>query len=130
MSTKTKKITIQEINPTTAQEWVRKGAVLVDVREPDEVDRLAFDVPHILNLPLSSFEQRYKEIPQGQDVVMVCKGGGRSQRATGFMVNHGYQKVVNMQEGIAGWVRKGLPTKGDTTEVTGSDSCCSSSGCC
>jgi DNA-binding transcriptional ArsR family regulator len=31
---------------------------------------------------------------------------------------------------IARWVQKGFPTKGDTTIVTGGDSCCSTSGCC
>lgn len=121
---------VKEICPTTTQSWVKEGALLIDVREKDEVEQLAYDVPNIINIPLSEFEERFNEIPTNQKVVMVCKGGGRSLRAAGFLVNHGFENVVNMQHGIARWVQKGFPTKGDTTIVTGDGSCCSSSGCC
>jgi rhodanese-related sulfurtransferase len=121
---------VKEICPTTTQEWVKNGALLVDVREKDEVSELAYDVPNIINIPLSEFEERINEIPKDRDVVMVCKGGGRSLRAAGFLVNHGYDKVVNMEHGITRWVQKGFPTKGNTSAVTGGDSCCSTSGCC
>jgi rhodanese-related sulfurtransferase len=124
------KTLVKEICPTTTQEWVKKGALLVDVREKDEVAELAYDVPNIINIPLSEFEERFNEIPKDRDVVIVCKGGGRSLRAAGFLVNHGYTNVMNMQHGIARWVQKGFPTKGNTSVVTGSDSCCSTSGCC
>jgi len=123
---------VKEICPTTTQEWVKNGALLVDVREKDEVETLAYDVPNIINIPLSEFEDRFAEVPKDKDVVMVCKGGGRSLRAAGFLINHGYNpnKVVNMQHGIIRWVQKGFPTKGDTTVVTGDGSYCSTSGCC
>ena len=125
-----KQTLVKEICPTTTQTWVKNGALLVDVREKDEIEQLAFDVPDILNIPLSEFEERYTEIPKDKDVVMVCAVGSRSLRAAGFLVNHGYTNVVNMQHGITRWVQKGFPTKGDTTVVTGGGSCCSSSGCC
>ena len=121
---------VKEICPTTTQEWVTNGALLVDVREKDEVEALAYDVPNIINIPLSEFDERYTEIPKDKDVVMVCKGGGRSLRAAGFLVNHGYTNVINMQHGIERWVQKGFPTKGNIQEVNGNGSCCSSSGCC
>jgi rhodanese-related sulfurtransferase len=121
---------VKEICPTTTQAWVKNGALLVDVREKDEVSILAYDVPNIINILLSEFEERFNEIPKDKDVVMVCKGGGRSLRAAGFLVNHGYTNVVNMQYGIARWVQKGFPTKGNTSVVSGGDSCCSTSGCC
>ncbi|MFN4234228.1 MAG: rhodanese-like domain-containing protein [Bacteroidia bacterium] len=121
---------VKEICPTTTQEWVKKGALLVDVREKDEVAELSYDVPNIINIPLSEFEERFNEIPKDKDVVMVCRSGGRSLRAAGFLVNHGYNNVVNMQHGIIRWVQKGFPTKGNTSNITGGDSCCSTSGCC
>jgi rhodanese-related sulfurtransferase len=121
---------VKEICPTASQKWVEKGALLIDVREKDEVEILSYDVPNLINIPLSEFEDRYTEIPKDIKVVMVCKSGGRSLRAAGFLVNHGYEKVVNMKHGIIRWVQKGFPTKGDTSSVTDGDSCCSTSGCC
>lgn len=118
---------VKEICPTTTQGWVAQGALLVDVREKDEVEELAYDVPSILNIPLSEFEDRYTEIPQDKEVVMVCRGGGRSLRAAGFLINHGYnpEKVVNMKLGIIRWVEKGFPTKGNQAVVASQGS-----GCC
>lgn len=123
---------VNEICPTTTQSWVKKGALLVDVREKDEIAQLAYDVPNIINIPLSEFETRYKELPFDKDMVMVCESGGRSLRAAGFLINNGYDpaKVVNMKHGIIRWVQKGFPTKGDTSTVLGTNtnsSCCGSS---
>ena len=121
---------VKEICPTTTQEWVKNGALLVDVREKDEVEQLAYDVPKIINIPLSAFEERFNEIPKDKDVVMVCKGGGRRLRAAGLLVNQGYTNVVNMHHGLDCWVQKGFPARGDTSAGMDSGSCCSTSGCC
>jgi rhodanese-related sulfurtransferase len=120
---------VKEICPTTTQTWVKDGALLVDVREKDEVTQLAYDVPNIVNIPLSEFEIQYTELPLDKSIVLVCKSGGRSLRAAGFLINHGYNpsKVVNMQHGIIRWAQKGFPTKGDTSTVLGPTTL---TGCC
>jgi rhodanese-related sulfurtransferase len=118
---------VKEICPTTTQEWVANGALLVDVRETNEVAELSYDVPNIMNIPLTQFEERFTEIPKDKEVVMVCKSGGRSLRAAGFLVNHGYGKVVNMKHGMIRWAQKGFPTKGDKASVLGN---VQDSGCC
>ena len=121
---------VKEICPTTTQDWVRNGAVLIDVREADEVSELAYDVPEIIHIPLSEFEDRFQEVPKDRDVVLVCRSGGRSLRAAGFLINHGYdrEKVVNMQYGLIRWAEKGFPTKGNNASVLGNSS--DGSKCC
>lgn len=121
---------VKEICPSTAQEYIKNGALLVDVREKDEVSLLAYDVPKIINIPLSEFEEAYNKIPKDENLVIVCKSGGRSLRAAGFLINHGYDNVVNMKQGIIHWVQKGFPIKGDTSLITESDSSSSNSTCC
>ncbi|MFN3841058.1 MAG: rhodanese-like domain-containing protein [Cyclobacteriaceae bacterium] len=116
-----------EICPTTTQGRVKAGALLVDVRERDEVAQLAYDVPNIVNIPLSEFEARYHELPKDKELIMVCRGGGRSLKATYFLMNQGYKNVVNMQHGIIRWVQRGFPTKGDTNSVLVKNE---SAGCC
>lgn len=125
-----------EICPTTTQQWVANGALLVDVRERDEVAEAAFDVPNIINIPLSEFEERWQEVPTDRDVVMVCRSGGRSLKATYFLMNHGYTRVVNMSKGILRWQEKGFPMKGRIpTAQPASGGCCGTtasqaSSCC
>ena len=126
---------VTEICPTTTQSWVKNGALILDVREKDEVERLRVDVPNYHHIPLTEFEDRFQEVDPNQEIVVVCKSGGRSLRAAGFLVNHGYPKVVNMKHGLIRWVEKGFPTKGDVNEVlpASSSSCCSTdskTGCC
>ncbi|PJJ08316.1 rhodanese-related sulfurtransferase [Flavobacterium sp. 1] len=118
---------VKEICTTTTQEWVANGALLVDVRETEEVAELSYDVPNIMHIPLTQFEERFSEIPKDKEVVMVCKSGGRSLRAAGVLINHGYDKVVNMQHGMIRWAQKGFPTKGNTASVLGNTQ---DSGCC
>lgn len=121
---------VKEICPTTTQKWVKNGALLVDVRENEEVAELAFDVPQIINIPLSEFDERFSEIPKNQATVIVASDPNKSLRAAGFLVNHGYENVVNMKHGLERWVQKGFPAKGNTSTVLNADSCCSSSSCC
>lgn len=121
---------VREICPTKTQAMLEKGALLIDVREKEEVQNLSFDVPNSINIPLSEFENRFTEVPKDIDVIMVCRAGIRSLRAAAFLVNHGYDNIVNMKYGIERWVQKGFPTKGDANIIKGEDSCCSTSGCC
>ncbi len=130
---------VNEICPTSTQAWVKRGAILVDVRERNEVEQLAFDVPAIVHIPLSEFEIRYKELAMDKELVLVCRSGSRSLRAAGFLINQGYDpvKVVNMKHGILRWVQRGFPTKGDLSGIvdTNAGGCCNhggskGSGCC
>jgi rhodanese-related sulfurtransferase len=123
---------INEICPTSTQSWVRKGALIVDVRENNETRNLMFDVPKILNIPLSHFEERYIELSKNQEMVIVCNDGIKSLLATNFLINNGYDssKVVHMKHGLIRWVQKGFPTIGDTSSILDSEisnSCCASS---
>ena len=123
---------VTEICPTTTQKWIAEGATLVDVREKEEVTKLRFIAPKILYIPLSEFENRFHELPKNEKLVMVCEVGSRSLRAAGFLINHGYDNVVNMKHGLKRWVERGFVISGDPSVVLNNEdgSCCSSSGCC
>lgn len=143
----------REVCPTTTRRLIKEGALLLDVREPSEVELFAFDVPDVVLIPMSELEQRWSEVPRDRDVVVVCEVGVRSLKATYYLQFHGYTRVSNMGGGIVKWARKGFPVKGQpfgvgstTTECCGagggtakaeSASCCtpsvaaaSASSCC
>ena len=81
----------REVCPTTTRRLLAEGALLVDVRERSEIERLAFDVPEIVVMPLSEFEQRFAELPRDRQLVMVCQTGARSLKATYFLMYQGYE---------------------------------------
>ena len=117
----------KEVCPTTTRRLIGEGALLVDVREPREVQALAFDVPNIVSIPLSELETRWSEIPKDREVVMVCQGGARSLKATYYLQYHGYTQVSNMAGGMDKWARKGFPVKG---QISSSGACGCAPGCC
>ncbi len=120
----------KEICPTTSLGKIKEGAVLVDVRELKEINDIAFGVANQLIIPLSEFEERFQEIPKDKEVVVACSTGSRSLKAVYYLMNHGYESVFNMRDGIVKWAREGFPVQGDATHLLNDSSCCSNEGCC
>lgn len=121
-------IIIKEVCPTSTQELIQRGYLLLDIREVSEVEQLSLDVPRILYIPMSSLEDRIHELPKGEKVIVVCKTGERSKRVVSYLQYHGYSNYINMKKGIEKWVQKGFPTKGDTSYIP-SHTCCGDSHC-
>ena len=90
----------KEVCPTTTQKLLKDGAILVDVRERDEIDALAFDVPSLIIMPMSELESRFAELPKDVPLILACRKGVRSLKATYFLMFHGYTNVTNMKFGI------------------------------
>ncbi|MHB1799244.1 MAG: rhodanese-like domain-containing protein [Vulcanimicrobiaceae bacterium] len=105
----------QQLCPTlTLRKVTEEGALLVDVRERDEVAALAFDVPDIVHIPLSEFERRFVELPRERELIVVCTDGQRSLKAAYHLIDQGYTRVANLEGGLAQWVRKRFPVKSST----------------
>lgn len=114
----------REICPTTAWKAVSAGAVMVDVREPQEIERLAFAVPGRIDIPLGELERRWSVLPRDRDLVLVCAVGQRSLKATYYLMYHGYSRVANLAGGIAAWAQKGFPVSGKVQAVSSTGGCC------
>lgn len=102
----TQDISIEAYNEQFSPDTVQ----LVDVREIDEFEEIR--IPYAINIPLSEFQFRMDEIAEDKPVVFVCRSGNRSAMAGDMLSANGYDEVYNLQEGMIGWMRRGL----DTTE--------------
>lgn len=120
----------RECCPTSTRKRIDfKHALLVDVREREDFEKLSLDVPDLLNIPLSQFEERFSEIPRDREVVLVSADGRESLKATYYLMREGYADVLNMTDGIAKWVLRGFPVKGDPGTLKlgpANGSCCAS----
>lgn len=125
----------QELCPTNTMRRLAQGALLIDVRESDELAEAAFDLPALLHIPLSQLEDRWPEIPRDREVIFACREGVRSLKATYYLMNRGYTNVINMKHGMLRWEAKGFPMTGSLGAEEASGSCCSTapakhSTCC
>lgn len=77
------------------------GAVLVDVRTPEEYAR--GHIPGSINIPLQNILEIENAVPDQQTPLFVyCLSGGRSRRAAAFFGRQGYEQVCNIG-GISGY---------------------------
>lgn len=100
---------LKDVTPEEGQRRVQAGALLVDVREPNEFDEVHAQGAHLL--PLSEFEARFQELPKDRPLVMICRSGARSARAGQYLLENGYTDVVNLEGGTLAWKDAGLPTE-------------------
>ncbi|WP_034384420.1 rhodanese-like domain-containing protein [Deinococcus sp. YIM 77859] len=100
---------LQDVTPVEGQRRVQAGALLIDVREPNEFAEVHAQGAQLL--PLSEFEARFQELPKDRPLVMICRSGARSARAGQYLLEHGYTDVVNLEGGTLAWKEAGLPTE-------------------
>ena len=89
-----------EISKEQLTKMIEKGAVLVDVRSPQE-----FTEGHLENaisLPEYEMNQKVKDIlpDQSQVIIVYCSTGHRSEKAQRELEKLGYQKVYNLCKGL------------------------------
>ena len=65
-----------------------------------------------LHIPLTQLPERLDEIPDDQQLLLVCKVGGRSSQATAFLREKGFE-AVNLAGGMIDWADAGRPMVGD-----------------
>ena len=101
--------TIEDLAATGARDRQQRGAVLVDVREPDEH---ATGVPDgAIAVPRAALEAeptRWLADPYAE-VLLICGSGRRSRRAAEALAALGYTRLASVEGGIAAWRAACLP---------------------
>ena len=101
------KAEIRETDPAGAEEMLAEGAVLLDVREPDEYEQGA--IPGSVHIPRGNLEPNVENRLSDKDarVVVMCAGGVRSAFAAQTLQEMGYGDVVSMDGGFNQWKDEG-----------------------
>lgn len=91
----------------TTPEQLADDAVILDVRRQDEWD--AGHAPTAVHIPIEELSDRLAELPStGAPIPVVCRGGGRSARATKWLNDNGHS-AVNVAGGMKAWHAAGKP---------------------
>lgn len=98
---------VEELTPTEfCERWPSDqsrstGVVLLDVREPFELDIASVD--GVLHIPMQEIPARLRELPPDRALVIMCHSGGRSRRVAEFLAQQGFAEVFNLKGGIDAW---------------------------
>ena len=98
----------QGVGPKDANNLVRSGAMLLDVREQTEWH--AGHSPGARHVPLGNLEGKLGALPRDRNVVVVYRSGNRSARATSLLVRSGFE-AVNLNGGMQAWAATGFPVE-------------------
>ena len=90
---------------------VPEDAWLLDVREQDEW--VAGHAPGARHIPLGELGARVAEIPQDQDIYVICRSGHRSGRAAQALAGAGWN-AINVAGGMQDWAAAGRPMTAET----------------
>lgn len=105
-------MTIPEIDVDELAARLEAGAVLFDVREPDEYTEA--HVGGAVLVPLATVPDSIERFRVDGPVHVICRSGARSARAVEFLQAQGID-AVNVAGGTLAWLSSGRP------HATGSD---------
>ena len=84
-------------------------AVMLDVRELNEVQAESVPLDRVLNHPMSVIMDRLAYISKDQNIIVACPGGIRSVKVANMLNLQGYPNVASLDGGFMLWKAKGLP---------------------
>lgn len=100
---------LTSLSPAEVSARIKAGkALLVDIREPDEVarERIAGSVP----APLSLFEEAHLDLRPGREVVFMCRTGNRTGSNCVRLADRIPGEAFVLDGGLDAWKAEGLPT--------------------
>lgn len=104
---------IPEVDPKEAADKVDSGALLIDVREPNE-----WQYAHIPGgelKPMSTINDWYADLPRDRTIVFYCRTGRRSDQVVRALIEQaGFSDVWNLVGGIVKWAEADLPLETPT----------------
>ncbi len=97
------------VSATDAVRLINKGAIVIDVRKPEE-----YQAGHIVNsrnVELDKIERDDDAVNKQKNKVFltVCANGATSGKAATLLRKAGYPTVFSLKGGLSGWRSENLP---------------------
>ena len=96
---------VDHVDPVEAKRRVDAGALLLDVRNPEEWQ--AGHAEGAAWIPMGELAERQEELPTDREIVVICKTGVRSAQVAQALVASGYG-AVNVAGGTKAWQASGM----------------------
>src|SRR5690606_22992901 len=100
--------------PRVPAEWVADhldAVTVVDVREPDEWGGETGRIAGAALAPLATLPDALDALERDRPLVLVCRSGGRSDRAACVLEERGFSRVASLTGGMLRWNDLGLPVE-------------------
>lgn len=103
---------VQSVFPEDAKSMIKAGALVIDVREPAEVERSG-KVKGAVNIPVGQIADAATQpgrLPKDKAIIAYCASGMRSAKAAQILHGLGYEKAYNLGA-FSAWAAAGGETE-------------------
>lgn len=76
---------------------------LLDVREPWEYQTCHLAGSRLIPMHQIPLAVEQEELDPRQEIVVICHHGIRSRQVAYYLEQHGFDKVINLEGGVAAW---------------------------
>jgi rhodanese-related sulfurtransferase len=109
---------VPQVNLPQAKALIDAGAVVIDVRDKDKYGQR--HIPGAIALPLESLRAGIPDalvkVKAKSVVVVYCSEGAvNGPEATHILQKAGFTRAVNLEPGLEGWAKAGLPLQTGTS---------------
>ena len=102
---------IKSIDVATLKSWIenQKDFILLDVREPDEINAVKIIAENSMEIPRGVIEFNFPRLVSSKEttVVIYCSHGWRSAAVADVINQYGYKNIYNLKDGIYAWIKAG-----------------------
>lgn len=96
-----------EVDPQEAQRRLNSGAILIDVREPEEYAMARIDGARLIPMQEIPVEiQKLEGLAGEGELLLFCHHGVRSLQAAQWLREHGIANCFSVTGGIDRWSRE------------------------
>lgn len=101
---------MEEITPQELKEKIESGEnfLLLDVRDPFEKYQANIESKKYQNIQADRLQNHLDEVEAEKDeeIVCVCRAGGRSTETRELLKENGYKNVTSLKGGINKWAKE------------------------
>jgi len=97
---------MREFTPDECRDYLETATekpLLLDVREPWE-----YNIVHIEGsrlLPMRQVPAALDTLDAEREIIVICHHGIRSRQVARFLIDQGFDKVINLRGGLDAWAR-------------------------
>ena len=104
----------KSISVEDAAQSIKNGALIIDVREPNEFDQAHLERAFLVPLSTITAEKIKKLNPQNKTILIHCRSGKRSKVAADILLSQDYSgEILELDEGIIAWIDANQPILSD-----------------
>lgn len=85
-----------------------ESLVLLDVREPYELEISRLE--EVKHIPMAQVAERVHELNPADEIVVICRSGGRSGQITRLLLQMGFRRVKNLTGGMNAYAQEVDPS--------------------